>query len=145
MKRYSIPFLLIFGFFACSKPDQVLLEFRIAEDNPAPGLSEMIYTPTGKNYYLHSEILLTQADVDHAFVIRQEGRPAIELVLKSEGTKKFGELTENNIGKRCGIVMNGQLVSAPRIMAPIHVGQAIIVGHFTNTEARQIAQGLSGQ
>jgi len=59
------------------------------------------------------------------------------------GTRKFEQLTELNIGKRCGVVLNGELVSAPRIMAPIRSGRAIVSSGFTEAEARRVARGLS--
>jgi len=142
-KRNLILNLLLFGFFGCSEPNQLTLEFRIAEDEPAPGLTEMVFDPTGERFYLHDEVLVNQSDVDSALAIMQNGRWAVELILTSVGTQKFEELTERNVGKQCGIVLNGQLVSAPRIMAPIRVGRAIIVSDFTGAEARRVARGLS--
>jgi len=121
----------------------VTLEFRIAEDKPAPGLTEMAFDPSGKRFYLHDEVLVDQSDVDTAFVIMRDGRPEVELVLTPAGTQKFEELTERNVGKRCGMVLNDQLVSAPRIMAPIRGGRAIVASDFTEAEARRVARGLS--
>jgi len=121
----------------------VTLEFRIAEDESAPGLTEMVFRPTGEHFYFHDEVLVNESDVDSAVVIMHDGRPAVELVLTSVGTQKFQELTERNVGKRCGMLLNGQLVSAPRIMAAIRVGRAIVMSDFTEAEARRIAQGLS--
>ena len=119
------------------------LEFRIAEDEPAPGLTEMEFGPTGERFYLHDEVLVDQSDIDSAVVITHNGRTAVELLLTSVGTQKFEELTERNVGKRCGIFLNSQLVSAPRIMVPVRSGRAIVTSDFTEAEARRIAQGLS--
>jgi len=143
VKTTIILIFLFIGFCACSGSDSLTLEFRLAEEEPAPGLSEMAIAPSGKLFYLHDEVLLDRTDVDSAFVIRQSGRPAIELILTPMGARQFGELTENNVGKRCAMVLNGRLLSAPRIVAPIHVGRAIIAGDFTQKEARRIARGLS--
>jgi preprotein translocase subunit SecD len=103
----------------------------------------MVFEPTGEHFYFHDEVLVNESDVDSAIVIMQNGRPAVELVLTSVGTQKFEELTERNVGKRCGMLLNGQLVSAPRIMTAIRVGRAIVTSDFTEAEARRIAQGLS--
>jgi preprotein translocase subunit SecD len=130
-------------FFACSEPETITLEFRIAEDEPAQGLTEMVFSLTGENFYLHNEILVDQSNVDSAMVTTHNGRPAVELLLTSEGTTKFQMLTGSNIGKRCGMVLNGQLVSAPIIRDTIKVGRAIIVGDFTEAETLLIAQGLN--
>jgi preprotein translocase subunit SecD len=121
----------------------VTLEFRIAEDKPAPGLTEMVFHPTGERFYLHDEVLVNQTHVDSAYAFVDNGRWAVALDLTSAGTRKFGELTERNVGKRCGMVLNGDLVSAPLIMAPIHSGRAIVSSDFAEAEAHRIARGLS--
>ena len=140
--RYLVIPLFLIEFFACSEPDTVTLEFRIAEKEPVQGLTEMVFEPTGESFYLHSEVLVDQSDVESAKVAIQNERPVVELVLTREGAKKFEELTGNNIGKHCGMVLNGQLVSAPIIRDTISVGRAIIVGDFTEDEAQRIAEGL---
>lgn len=103
----------------------------------------MVFSLTGENFYLHNEILVDQSNVDSAMVTTHNGRPAVELLLTSEGTTKFQMLTGSNIGKRCGMVLNGQLVSVPIIRDTIRVGRAIIVGDFTEAETLLIAQGLN--
>ena len=133
-------FLLIL--LACSENEKVVLEFRIAEDEPAADLTEIAFEPTGEIFYLHNEVLINQNDVASSTVVEQQGRPAVELILTSEGTKKFRELTAQNVGKRCGMVLNGNLLSAPIIRDTISVGRAIITGIFTRTEAEAIANGL---
>ncbi len=130
-------------FFACSEPETITLEFRIAEDEPAPGLTEMVFSPTGESFYLHNEVLVDESHVDSAFVIMHSDRPAVELLLTNEGKTKFEELTTSNVGKRCGMILDGELVSAPIIRAPITVGRAIIAGDFTEAEAQRIVRLLS--
>ena len=77
--------------------------------------------------------------------MNQQGRPAVELILTSEGAKKFEELTAQNVGKKCGMLVNGKLLSAPIIRDTISVGRAIIAGIFTEAEAEHIAKGLNQQ
>jgi preprotein translocase subunit SecD len=137
--------LSLIVFFACSEPETITLEFRIAEDESAPGLTEMVFSPTGESFYLHNEVLVNESHVDSAFVVMHSGRPAVELLLTAEGTSKFEELTTNNVGKKCGMILDGELVSAPIIRAPITVGRAIIAGDFTEAEVQRIARVLSQQ
>ncbi len=143
MKRNLILVLFLLGFSGCSEPEPVMLEFRIAEDEPAPGLTELALPPQGESCYVHDEVLLNQTDVDSAFVTVQEGRPAVELVLTSAGAERFGQLTERNVGKRCVMFLNGEPVSAPRIRSGIHVGRAVVAGDFNEAEARRVARGLT--
>ena len=130
---------------ACSETEKVTLEFRIAEDKPAANLTEIVFEPIGEIFYLHNEVLLNQYDVESATVVIQQERPAVELILTSEGTKKFEELTAQNIGKRFGMILNGKLLLAPIIRDTIPGGRAIITGIFAKSEAEAIANGLMQQ
>ena len=128
---------------ACSDNKKVTLEFRIAEDKPAAELTEILFEPTGESFYLHNEVLLNQYDVESASVVNQLGQPSVELILTSEGAKKFAFSTAQNIGKRCGMMLNGKLLSAPTIRDTISGGRAVISSIFTESEAEAIAKGLN--
>jgi preprotein translocase subunit SecD len=143
VKRYLTLVSVLLAFQACSKSDHATLAFRLAEDRPAPGLTKMAFEPTGESFYLHDEVLLNESDVDSASAVHSEGRWNVDLVLTPEGTRKFAELTANNVGSRCGMILNGRLVSVPRIMAPIMMGRAVIVSDFTEQEARRFARALT--
>jgi preprotein translocase subunit SecD len=129
--------------FGCTENEKVTLEFRIAEDEPAPDLTEIAFEPTGETFYLHNEVLVNQHDVESAAVMMQQGQSAVELILTSEGAEKFKELTAQNVGKRCAMVLNGKFLSAPVIRDTILGGRAIINGIFTEAEAEDIAKGLN--
>ncbi|HEX3034335.1 MAG TPA: protein translocase subunit SecD, partial [Thermodesulfobacteriota bacterium] len=66
------------------------------------------------------------------------GRPAVSFTFSGEGASKFGKLTEESIGKRLAIVLDGTIKSAPVIRDRIS-SQGIITGDFTTTEARDLA------
>jgi preprotein translocase subunit SecD len=131
------------GGVACSERNRVTLEFRLAEEEAAPGLTEIGFDKPGIRFYLHDEVVVDETDVDSAFVTVQNGCPAVELKLTPEGSRKFEEMTEQNLGKRCAMFLNGELMSAPRISAPIRVGRAVVAGHFTEAEAQRVANALS--
>lgn len=142
MLKRLLPVLLFIAFFGCSQQDNVTLEFRIAEDEAGPGLKETFVGNTGKSFFLHQEVLMTEEAVDSAFVAPRGEAFWVELLLTPEGADKFEKLTGENVGKRCAMLVNGELVSAPRIMAPIDMGRAIIAGDFTEEEARTLARVL---
>ncbi len=66
------------------------------------------------------------------------GRPAVSFTFKGEGASKFGVLTEENIGQRLAIVLDGIIKSAPTIQERI-TSQGRITGTFTTEEARDLA------
>jgi hypothetical protein len=135
--------ICLFAILGCSESNQVTLEFRLAEDESGPGLTETVFDQTGERFYLHDEVILDQSDVESANVVTERGRIAVALALTSAGARKFEEFTRSNVGKRCGMILNGRLVSAPWIMAPISSGRAIIMSDFTEAEASRIAERLS--
>jgi len=66
----------------------------------------------------------------------------VQLKFDSEGAKKFGQITEANVGHRFAIVLDGVIQSAPNIKTAIYGGDAIITGSFTEQEARGLASVL---
>jgi protein-export membrane protein SecD len=73
--------------------------------------------------------------------------PAIsEFVLSfqfdDEGRRIFCEVTGENVGRRFAILLDGQVVTAPRIHEPICEGAGQIAGSFTAESANQLAMLL---
>lgn len=71
----------------------------------------------------------------------------VSLDFTGEGTKKFGNLTQNVVNlpepqNQVAIVLDGVVVSAPRINEAILGGQAQITGSFTQLEAQDLANVL---
>ncbi|MGO9478362.1 MAG: protein translocase subunit SecD [Limisphaerales bacterium] len=78
--------------------------------------------------------------IENAMAIRGNlGEPQIDFRLNSEGAKRFGEVTRNNIGQRLAIVLDGELYSAPVIQGAIEAGNGQITGRFTPEQAMQLA------
>ncbi|MBA3543614.1 MAG: protein translocase subunit SecD, partial [Chthoniobacterales bacterium] len=66
----------------------------------------------------------------------------VQLKFDGEGAKKFGQITEANVGHRFAIVLDGAIQSAPSIRTAIYGGDAIITGRFGEQEARGLASVL---
>jgi len=71
----------------------------------------------------------------------------VSLAFNKEGTKKFGEITQRVVSltppqNQVAIVLDGLVVSAPRIIDAILGGQAQITGNFTQQEAGDLANVL---
>jgi len=75
---------------------------------------------------------------DARIIFDEFGRPAVSFSFKGVGASKFGELTENNIGQRLAIVLDGTIKSAPTIQDRIST-QGRITGNFTTDEANDLA------
>ena len=133
-------------------------ENKVAKDDfyknvyrPAhPELAEydLLYTieDDGRRNYdlISTKVEMTGNGVKNAMVGRTYfGQSEIQLEFNSEGAKQFGKITTDNVGKRLGIVLDGQLYAAPYLNEPILGGRAQITGNFTEEEAEELAAGLT--
>ncbi|HVM50222.1 MAG TPA: protein translocase subunit SecD [Candidatus Acidoferrum sp.] len=86
---------------------------------------------------------LTGKYVKAAFVVRDQfGRPEINFTLTPDGAAIFGDVTRENVHRQLGIVLDGELQSAPVINGPIEGGNGQITGQFTDQEAHALANVL---
>ncbi len=69
--------------------------------------------------------------------------PSIGLEFTDEGTKKFAEITEANIGRALAIFLDGTPISVPVIRQSITDGHAEITGTFTPEEAKNLVRDLN--
>ena len=137
-----------------------LLEFKMLDEQTSveqalagqlPETSELLYgRETDKQtkaerkvpYVVQKRTLLTGAELTRAEVQADPnslGNWQVAIEFTSAGTRIFGELTEQNVGKRLAIVLDGNVYSAPRINERIPSGRAVITGHFTVDDARDLA------
>lgn len=93
------------------------------------------------------ESVITGADVQTASV--QSGQDdmgnaeySVELVLNDEGTQKFADATEANIGQTISIIYDGETISSPTVQSAITGGTAYITGNFTYEEADNLASTI---
>lgn len=91
-------------------------------------------------YAVKRKALLTGEQLVDAGVTRDEvGRPAVSFRFNPMGAKKFGEITRENTGKPFAIILDGEVITAPRINEPILGGSGIISGQFSPEEANRLA------
>ncbi len=64
---------------------------------------------------------------------------AVSFRFDTEGAQKFGKVTTNNIGKNLAVVLDGVVITAPRINSAITGGSGIITGNFNAQEASDLA------
>jgi preprotein translocase subunit SecD len=73
----------------------------------------------------------------------QDGRPDINIVFDTAGARRFGRVTQENVGKPFAIIHDDKVLSAPNINEPILGGQAQITGSFTVQSANDLAVALA--
>ena len=125
-----------------NKEEKVILEFRFAETDSANGLQKYIIINGKQIFYLHKEVLADNSDIADASVQKVNDDYGVLVEFTEKGKYKWAQITQNNIGKRIGILLNNELITAPIIRAKIEQGLAIITGRFNEEEAVNIAEGI---
>jgi hypothetical protein len=120
----------------------VRLEFRVSDAQEAPGGKKMDVSLSDESIYVAPEVALSNENIASARVMMESDEPQIGVELTPGGAKKFSALTEGNIGKRLAILVDGNVISAPIIMAHITGNRTMITGNFTENEAKRIADGI---
>lgn len=78
--------------------------------------------------------------IDAQARINQNSQEAyVELKFDKEGAEAFAKATSANVGKPLVIVLDGNVISAPRVNQAITDGNAIIEGSFEAKEAQDLA------
>ena len=89
---------------------------------------------------LDREPLMTGEDVDDARpAFDHNNTPNVALSFNARGASTFERITGENVRKRVAIVLDGKVHSAPTINERIAGGKASISGHFTPSEAQDLA------
>lgn len=71
--------------------------------------------------------------------------PTISIQFNPQGTKKFADFTKSHEGEYLAIILDGRMLSAPRISQAILNGQAMISGGFKSIEeAQHLTDVLNG-
>jgi protein-export membrane protein SecD len=69
----------------------------------------------------------------------QNGMPIVSFRLNSVGAQRFCDVTRENVDKPFAVVLDNEVITAPRINEPICGGGAQISGRFTVQEAADLA------
>lgn len=93
-------------------------------------------------FVVQKRTLLTGAELNRAEVQSDPnslGNWQVSIEFNATGTRVFGDVTEQNVGRHLAIILDGNVYSAPRINERIPGGRAVITGQFTIEDARDLA------
>ena len=100
--------------------------------------------PAGDKYVLGPRIV-DASDVENA-AAHPDAPPSsgwsVSVNLTADGTAAFRTVTETTVGSRIAIVVEGRIVSAPTVQAPITSGDVVVTSGLTEREARSLATRL---
>ncbi|CUH37609.1 preprotein translocase subunit SecD [Jannaschia seosinensis] len=77
--------------------------------------------------------------VDSQPAFDQNGQPAVTFRFNPSGARAFGQYTSANVGAPFAIVLDEEVITAPRINEPITGGSGQITGNFGVEEANRLA------
>ena len=107
---------------------------------PRPGW-ELLQDQNGQPLLVNRTPVVTGSDIATANQGRDpdDNSPAVDFRLSGSGAERFGRTTANNRGEVFAIVLDGTVMSAPRINEPIWGGNVQITGQFSVQEAQDLA------
>jgi preprotein translocase subunit SecD len=129
------------------------LEFKMVDENVSPQQlqsgrapigSQILPTQEGGRIAVQRRAIITGDQIADARqdYDQQDGTPNVVISFDSTGSRRFARVTTENVGKPFAIILDNQVISAPRINEPILGGQAQISGSFTVESANQLAIAL---
>jgi hypothetical protein len=124
----------------------IRFEMLLAEDLPAPGLTEAKVADSNRSVYLHSDVIASNGDIAsaRAFPVPGASDYSVNIEFKAGASARMREATARHVGKPIAILLDGRVVMAPTLRSPISES-ARITGNFTQARAEKIANGLTGR
>ena len=106
------------------------LEFKLVDlsANPqdvqqgrAPPGSQVLPMVDGKGFLAVKRRVMVSGDqlTDAKQSFDQDGRPDIDITFNTAGARRFGRVTQENVGKPFAIILDDKVLSAPNINEPI--------------------------
>lgn len=92
-----------------------------------------------RRFPVMAQVALGGENLTNANVGYQGGLPVVEFTFNRLGADKFGQITQQNIGRRFAVVLDGKVITAPVIRSAILGGRGIIEGNFTVEGANELA------
>ncbi len=113
-----------------ASPGENPSEYDLLDQTDQPGK-----LPVEKRVMVQGEDL---TDAQPGFDSRTQ-EPVVNFRFNIRGGQLFGEVTSENVGRLFAIVLDGKVISAPRILSPITGGSGQISGHFTVESANNLS------
>ena len=118
------------------------LEFRlVAEPGTPPGDFESLPNKDGGRIDVLKQVMVQGEDLTDAQpgFDPNGGGPVVNFRFNIRGGQRFGQATLENVGKPFAIVLDNEVISAPRINSPITGGSGQISGRFTVAEVTNLS------
>jgi hypothetical protein len=121
----------------------VRFEVRLAETQPGAGLREVRVPGSDRVIYLHDEVVVTNADIEHCTAVSGSGPSQYNIAVEfnTAGAEKMRVATLAHEGRPMAILIDGEVVMAPVIRSPVS-RSAVINGDYSRAEAERVINGI---
>ncbi len=109
-----------------------------------PPESEIVYGSPAEGrrpYLLEKRVIVSGEELTDAQpgFDQRTNEPIVSFKFNTSGARKFGQVTQENVGRPFAIVLDDEVISAPVIREPILGGSGQISGSFTVESANNLA------
>lgn len=121
------------------------LEFRFLAQ---PGEVEVDMMPmkdnNGQPVAVERRVIVGGEDLtdSQATYSQQTNEPQVTFQFNARGAQRFGQATSEGVGRNLAIVLDNEVISAPRVNTPITQGSGVITGQFTTEQTSTLALQL---
>jgi len=123
--------------------DQTVSGYEVQDGKRPPAGARLVYTDTEPQvpYVIRRRAIVSGERLVDASVgfDPQTNAPEVNFRFDALGGRKFGEVTQANVGRPFAIVLDDKVISAPIIQTAILGGSGRITGNFTVQEANDLA------
>ncbi|MBO1074362.1 protein translocase subunit SecD [Roseomonas marmotae] len=108
---------------------------------PPPGVEFLEGEQPGQRYPVRRRIEVDGANLSDARAGQnpQTGEWVVNFTFDSAGTRRFAEITRQNVGRPFAVVLDNKVITAPVIREPITGGSGQISGSFNAASANELA------
>ncbi len=123
------------------KTANLSFRFIINSSEDSFGSEKVEFEETGEIVNVSKRIILSGDNLIDAQprMDNQNNQTIVSFNLDRVGAKRFGKATSQGVGQRLAILLDGKIISAPRVREPILGGSGQITGDFTFQSATDLA------
>jgi preprotein translocase subunit SecD len=117
------------------------LEFRMLADQAAGDVDMLVSRDSGgQRVPVERRVIVEGGDLIDAQPAfdQRTSEPIVNFRFNIRGAQRFGQVTTENVGRPLAIVLDNEVISAPRILSPITGGSGQISGRFTVQQANDL-------
>jgi SecD/SecF fusion protein len=122
--------------------DQSMSAEDALQGRPPPG-TEILYSTDDPPipYIIEDRVIVSGENLVDAQATfdQRTNEPVVSFRFDNQGATRFGQATQQNVGRLFAIILDGEVISAPQIREPILGGSGQISGNFTVETANNLA------